>query len=260
MPAGVSFGQGQCAEWVLGWCQRIVNNRRLPRRIWVGVRWWSFGCWGRWRWSLAGRWWRWAQAQCAALAVDAGRLVPVEVLANRVWGSDPPPRARRTLHTYLTRMRRLLEPGGEATRLGASQRRVCVGGRSGSVDVRRFRRLFDQRNWAAQRCTASGSTAPTLTIRCRPANSSQGDRPLHFPLPDVVDLVHGGDIHSEDNRPVIKIVVACEPTSSSIDHSYREWRRSIHTFSSRITFNTLLLASSSSWCWTRSESFSRCWS
>jgi DNA-binding SARP family transcriptional activator/tetratricopeptide (TPR) repeat protein len=88
-----------------------------------------------------------APAQCAvlaALAVDAGRLVPVEVLVDRVWGSAPPPRARRTLHTYLTRVRRLLEPGGEVARLVHRSGGYVLEVDADRVDVHRFRRLFDQ--------------------------------------------------------------------------------------------------------------------
>ncbi|MBU2663440.1 tetratricopeptide repeat protein [Actinoplanes bogorensis] len=45
----------------------------------------------------------------AALLVDAGRPVPVERLIERVWGDEPPAQARRTLHTHVTRIRRLLD-------------------------------------------------------------------------------------------------------------------------------------------------------
>ncbi|WP_447002344.1 AfsR/SARP family transcriptional regulator [Saccharothrix isguenensis] len=44
----------------------------------------------------------------AALAVDAGRVVLVDRLAERVWGSDVAPRARATLHGYISRLRRAL--------------------------------------------------------------------------------------------------------------------------------------------------------
>jgi DNA-binding SARP family transcriptional activator/tetratricopeptide (TPR) repeat protein len=43
-----------------------------------------------------------------ALAVDAGRVVPVERLVERVWGPDALPRARATLHGYISRLRRAL--------------------------------------------------------------------------------------------------------------------------------------------------------
>ncbi|WP_211257735.1 AfsR/SARP family transcriptional regulator [Lentzea albidocapillata] len=42
----------------------------------------------------------------AALAVDAGKVVPVDRLVERVWGADAAPRARTTLHSYVSRLRR----------------------------------------------------------------------------------------------------------------------------------------------------------
>ncbi|SBT45831.1 AfsR/SARP family transcriptional regulator [Micromonospora auratinigra] len=48
----------------------------------------------------------------AALAVDAGRAVPVEALIDRVWDTAPPTEARGVLHTYLTRIRRVLAGAG----------------------------------------------------------------------------------------------------------------------------------------------------
>ncbi|WP_330273861.1 winged helix-turn-helix domain-containing protein [Lentzea sp. NBC_00516] len=42
----------------------------------------------------------------AALAVDAGKVVPVERLVERVWGVDAAPRSRTTLHSYVSRLRR----------------------------------------------------------------------------------------------------------------------------------------------------------
>ena len=53
----------------------------------------------------------------AALAVDAGRLVPVDSLIERVWGPVPPPRARQLLQTHINRIRRLL---GEAAAEGSA--------------------------------------------------------------------------------------------------------------------------------------------
>ncbi len=51
----------------------------------------------------------------AALLVDANRLIPLDQLVTRVWGADPPPGVRSTLHTYVSRLRGVLAPSGEAT-------------------------------------------------------------------------------------------------------------------------------------------------
>ena len=51
-----------------------------------------------------------AKQRCvlAALALDAGRVVPVAQLIDRVWGAEVPPRPRATLSSYVSRLRRLL--------------------------------------------------------------------------------------------------------------------------------------------------------
>jgi DNA-binding SARP family transcriptional activator/tetratricopeptide (TPR) repeat protein len=82
-----------------------------------------------------------------ALAVDAGRPVPAEVLVDRVWGDAAPSRVRHALHVYVTRIRHMLE------RIGRDGVPVKLLLRSGGylldidpdrVDVRRFRRLVEQ--------------------------------------------------------------------------------------------------------------------
>ncbi|NAZ75416.1 hypothetical protein GTQ99_08270 [Kineococcus sp. T13] len=47
----------------------------------------------------------------AALVVDAGRVVPAAVLAERVWEDGGLRPATSTLHSSVSRLRRLLEPG-----------------------------------------------------------------------------------------------------------------------------------------------------
>lgn len=50
------------------------------------------------------------RALLAALALDPGRPVPADVLVEALWGTDAPPSAHATLHTYLSVVRRALEP------------------------------------------------------------------------------------------------------------------------------------------------------
>jgi DNA-binding SARP family transcriptional activator/tetratricopeptide (TPR) repeat protein len=85
------------------------------------------------------------RAVLAALAVDAGRVVPVDVLVDRVWGPDPPQRVRRTLHTHIARVRRTLDCIGAAGDGPARVLRRADGYSlevdADRVDLLRFRRL-----------------------------------------------------------------------------------------------------------------------
>ncbi|OBG39302.1 BTAD domain-containing putative transcriptional regulator [Mycolicibacter heraklionensis] len=51
------------------------------------------------------------RAVIAALALAQGERVSVETLAQRVWGEIPPDSATATLHSYIGKLRRTLEPG-----------------------------------------------------------------------------------------------------------------------------------------------------
>ncbi|MBW4718336.1 tetratricopeptide repeat protein [Saccharothrix sp. SC076] len=93
-----------------------------------------------------------AKQRCvlAALAVDLDRAVTVDRLTERVWGAHPPHRARETLSSYVSRLRRLdlrldRRAGGYALVAGEDD-----------VDLHRFRRL------CAQARTADDQRAATL--------------------------------------------------------------------------------------------------
>lgn len=77
------------------------------------------------------------RALLAMLAMSAGRVVSVDRLADAVWGEDPPHNARRSVQTYVTRLRSAigaeflgLDSGGYVLRCDAD-----------AVDVLRFLRL-----------------------------------------------------------------------------------------------------------------------
>jgi DNA-binding SARP family transcriptional activator len=59
------------------------------------------------------------QQQCVlvALLVNANRPVSGDELIERAWGESPPPRARNTLYTYLSRLRQALSGTDEVTLL-----------------------------------------------------------------------------------------------------------------------------------------------
>jgi DNA-binding SARP family transcriptional activator/tetratricopeptide (TPR) repeat protein len=76
----------------------------------------------------------------AALAVDAGRLVPAERLMGRVWGANTPRRGRATLHSHISRLRGAF--AGTLTIVHRSDGYTLV--MDQAVDLLRFRALRDQ--------------------------------------------------------------------------------------------------------------------
>ena len=80
-----------------------------------------------------------ARQRCvlAVLLVEANAPVPVEDLIDRVWAGEPPVRARESLQSYLTRLRRAL-PEVPITRTGAG---YLVSVDEAAIDVHRFRAL-----------------------------------------------------------------------------------------------------------------------
>ncbi|CAL9530071.1 Regulatory protein AfsR [Actinosynnema sp. ALI-1.44] len=112
----------------------------------------SVGAWSRGRPVDVGH----ARQQCVlvALVVDANRVVPADVLVSRVWGAEASPRARNTLHTYLARLRRALEPDFTLERRSGG---YLLAVDEEAVDLHRFRRLT-----AAARAAGSDDEAFAL--------------------------------------------------------------------------------------------------
>jgi len=84
----------------------------------------------------------------AVLLAAAGRVVTAESLVDTLWGDDPPASAPGTLQSYVSRLRRELEPGrarGEDARLLLWEPpgyRLAVD--AADVDFRRFEALADE--------------------------------------------------------------------------------------------------------------------
>jgi DNA-binding SARP family transcriptional activator len=76
----------------------------------------------------------------AALLVEPATAVNVDQLIDRVWGDRPPERARETLHSYLSRLRKVLDAAGGPTlvRRGGG---YLLDVDPGIVDLHRFREL-----------------------------------------------------------------------------------------------------------------------
>jgi DNA-binding SARP family transcriptional activator len=80
-----------------------------------------------------------SSALLAVLAMSAGRVVSIERLADMVWGEDLPANTRRSVQTYVTRLRSALGPGAIST-AGAG---YVLNIDPDDVDALRFQRLLD---------------------------------------------------------------------------------------------------------------------
>lgn len=74
----------------------------------------------------------------AVLAVAAGESVPLEALADRIWGDDLPDRVRQSLHAMVFRLRRAV--GADVVRTAGTS--YCLAVRPEQVDVLRFERAL----------------------------------------------------------------------------------------------------------------------
>jgi DNA-binding SARP family transcriptional activator len=104
-----------------------------------------------------------SRAVIAHLALDAGRVVSVERLIDRLWGDDPPRTPLGTLQSYVSRLRRCLEPD----RAGGTEAHLLVTEAPGyvlrvpaeQIDVHRFRRLAAE----ARQALAGGDERAALS-------------------------------------------------------------------------------------------------
>ena len=85
------------------------------------------------------------RALLAVLLVHANQVVPLDRLIEELWGEEPPPQAAASLQTYVSNLRRALEPGRPVrapSRVLVSQPpgyRLAVG--AGDLDAARFAAL-----------------------------------------------------------------------------------------------------------------------
>jgi len=77
------------------------------------------------------------RAVLARLLLDPGRVVPVNVLIDDVWGGNPPATATKTLQKYVCQLRKSLGAGLLQTSGGGYS--IAIEG--GAVDARRFEEL-----------------------------------------------------------------------------------------------------------------------
>jgi DNA-binding SARP family transcriptional activator len=104
----------------------------------------------------------------AALAVDADRVVPVDRLIERVWGAAAERRARATLHSYISRLRRALAHADGVSIVHRSGGYALMADEAETeVDLRRFRGRRSGRHarWWRIRPVRR---APSVACRARP--------------------------------------------------------------------------------------------
>lgn len=97
----------------------------------------------------------------AALAVDAGRCVATDSLIDRVWGADPPARAKDTTRAYLCKLRQALEPWDVMIIRQAAGYLLAVDPLG--VDLHRFRHLVGTARGGAG-ATAQAAYAAALRL------------------------------------------------------------------------------------------------
>jgi DNA-binding SARP family transcriptional activator len=115
------------------------------------------------------------RAVLAVLLLHAGRVVPVDEIAEVLWGPVPPPSARVTVRNYVKRLRLTLgDPGRE--RISTQPRGYLIRVAAAELDVARFEALI-----SAARTAARGGAWAVSAARARAALSLwRGD-----PLADV---------------------------------------------------------------------------
>jgi len=94
------------------------------------------------------------QERCllAILALEEGRLVPMERLVDLLWPENPPPAARATVHALVSRLRATLRPADpHGVRLVSRGTGYALETGPGVVDVHRFRSLVERARSAATR-------------------------------------------------------------------------------------------------------------
>jgi DNA-binding SARP family transcriptional activator len=112
-----------------------------PLEVRVGEEWRGIGA-PKWR------------AVLATLLINAGQIVPADVLINEVWGDAPPAKAGNLISIYVLRLRRLMADADSSvlvTRAPGYQLRIAAG----DSDAQRFEILVDD----GRRALAAGDPA-----------------------------------------------------------------------------------------------------
>jgi DNA-binding SARP family transcriptional activator len=112
------------------------------------------------------------RAVLAALLLDADRVVPVDELAEALWGSEPPTSARVTVQNYVKRLRKALAGTGQA-RISTRPGGYVISVDTGELDVSRFELLL-----RAARAAARDSSWDAAAAQARAALALWRGEPL----------------------------------------------------------------------------------
>jgi len=105
------------------------------------------------------------RALVAALALSAGRPVPVDTIVDLLWGDAPPAGVAGTLQAYVSGLRRVLEPNRErrapARVLVTASPGYALRLEQGALDTERFEHVLDEQHRRVQ--LLSGVGPPVLS-------------------------------------------------------------------------------------------------
>ena len=118
----------------------------------------------------------------AELLLAANQVVPVDRIAETLWGARPPPSARVTVRNYVKRLRRALGEEGQA-RITAQPRGYLITVGARELDVTRFEALL-----ASARTAAAQQSWDDAAARARAALALWRGRPLADVEADVLTV------------------------------------------------------------------------
>ncbi|GLY28769.1 AfsR/SARP family transcriptional regulator [Kineosporia sp. NBRC 101731] len=166
----------------------------------------------------------------ATLLLNPNRVVSVDEIVDRVWGSKPPQRPRAALHTYVTRLRQTLDP---MPKLETAAGGYLITTDAAELDLLRFRELSAQAE-RADRChdldTESHLLDEALGLWQGPVLSGVASDSLHR---DVVPTLQEERLQVVERRNDVHIElghhddVVAELKALTGRHRYRErlWRQ-----------------------------------
>src|ERR1700744_3921403 len=100
------------------------------------------------------------RAVLAVLLLDLGRVIPAQLLIDRVWGEDPPASVRNVLYGYVARLRAVIAGDADPdVALARGHGGYLLQARPEQLDLWRFRRLVAK---AAQAPNEDGRAAGLL--------------------------------------------------------------------------------------------------